>query len=185
MWAAKFTIPVSWPDAYATEAGAGEVAVWLRLDIRNDGDSVAQVCGVTVPAYQTKNTHGEEHYQIAFPMAMFDSPLAPTFSFPLHMSRTQTGTAITIDNAALWFGAATAEPISKAWGTIGPTDDDRNGYPGVTLISEMRDGLIAPAVDMFRLHRADKFHVAARFTFSAEGEIPSCVKAGGALRLAS
>jgi hypothetical protein len=185
-WAAKFTVPVTWPASGGLMAGSGSLVFWVLLQGTQSGTSMASTmlpCGVTIPDFTSSS--GGDVYGLTYPNSLFDNvpPFLPTTPATATLGSTAPGAAVSIPTVAFLTGVTMANPTTDPWPAtpeaVMQVNMDKDANPGVTALYKTGGSYAYPPVD--GSHRSDEAYIASRLALSFTATLSGCTAASGSV----
>jgi hypothetical protein len=187
-WAAKVTIPVTWPTSANIASGSGTMGFWLLVNGTQSGNTIPVTmvpCEVTIPDFSSTPAAGSELYEVAFPTSLFDHTpsFLPTTSSTVTLGGSSPGSAYTVPSAAFLLGLSMTTPTTDPWPstpeTVTQVDMDQDGHPGVTSAFKTGGGYSLGSVNGLGTVRADKPYLALRIVVSLSATLSGCTGVSG------
>jgi hypothetical protein len=186
--AVKIVADVSWPASLAMEAGNGQVEIWFKAEISDDGQQITaagQVCEVSVPDFHTNALAGNDTHGTVIPSEGWAG--APPTSLVIEMSSREPGSALQVNATPMFLGTDMNDPFGpwpETHSSLSPIDHDNDGHPGITAYAAMGAGYANPRIAVFDPNlRANRIFLGLRNIIGLDGMLTTCNDAEGSATL--
>jgi len=181
---------VTWPAGPATLAGAGEIHLWGKMVLSQDGNTLSgtsRLCGMRLPPIDLNPMLGAGALLLEVPDAAWDVAMPPTVHIEATQSGDEVGSTVSYAYAAtVGFSetGSTPAPWPISYTGVSPISDaDADGHPGLTGAAHVGAGYVLPPTSLLSAvgpgPRADLLYLVERNVATTQLVRTSCDEASG------